>query len=155
MCAWKALNLNNRRGFCRFHLNFYNEMLSMRLPVEKITYFYGKVKFDAKKIEDVTSDSTSPSGPPCQVDDDCKTVFVSVDECKKPVCVPLEGIWGECRREPKANGEACDDGNACTLVDACLNGQCESTEDLKCDDGNSCTADKCDPDKGCIYSPVD
>jgi hypothetical protein len=75
----------------------------------------------------------------------------------------------------------CDDGNACTVGDTCVNGQClgaptpaaltcgdadvcnglEACDPgsgiclggtaLACDDGNSCTTDSCDPVTGCAH----
>ena len=48
-------------------------------------------------------------------------------------------------------GTPCDDGNACTINDTCINGVCAGTP-LVCDDGNSCTTDSCDPATGCVYT---
>ncbi|MBT9558559.1 MAG: hypothetical protein IV100_21160 [Myxococcales bacterium] len=51
------------------------------------------------------------------------------------------------------DGEACDDGSACTSEDVCVSGAC--TGRLKdCADGNPCTADACNPATGtCSASP--
>ena len=45
----------------------------------------------------------------------------------------------------------CDDGNACTQFDACINGLCLGLKKL-CDDSNACTDDSCDPKNGCVYA---
>ena len=88
-----------------------------------------------------------------------------------PVC-PLD--------EKAVNGAACDDGNKCTLTDACADGVCVgtaaggtcddsnacTTDDhfecdkcvgtpITCDDGNGCTDDVCDAAKGCTTVPND
>lgn len=44
----------------------------------------------------------------------------------------------------------CDDGNACTTGDVCLNGRCVGIP-ISCDDMNECTTDVCDPDMGCLH----
>ena len=44
----------------------------------------------------------------------------------------------------------CDDGNACTLDDQCMEGVCAGV-DAFCNDGNPCTVDICDPEEGCMY----
>jgi hypothetical protein len=49
------------------------------------------------------------------------------------------------------NGDACDDGNACTEEDTCLFGQCNSGSEKVCDDVNSCTDDSCDSGSGCTF----
>jgi hypothetical protein len=51
-------------------------------------------------------------------------------------------------------GAACDDGNACTTLDACSAGTCRGRA-VSCDDGNPCTADACDPAVGCMSSFAD
>jgi hypothetical protein len=43
---------------------------------------------------------------------------------------------------------ACDDGNPCTLDDACSLGACAAGAPKTCDDGNACTTDQCDAQSG-------
>lgn len=50
-----------------------------------------------------------------------------------------------------AEGTACDDGNACTLDDRCLEGLCQPLAPRRCDDDNACTDDTCDPLVGCVH----
>jgi hypothetical protein len=46
-------------------------------------------------------------------------------------------------------GTPCDDGDVCTVGDACDGlGGCKATGRLNCDDGNPCTRDDCDPATG-------
>jgi len=46
----------------------------------------------------------------------------------------------------------CNDGNACTFDDRCVNGQCRGTP-YTCDDGNVCTNNVCDGAGGCSFPP--
>ena len=50
---------------------------------------------------------------------------------------------------------ACDDGSACTTVDACVQGLCVGGEPLECDDANECTEDSCEALEGCVFEPVE
>jgi hypothetical protein len=47
----------------------------------------------------------------------------------------------------------CDDGNACTTNDRCLDGECVG-DPRSCDDANVCTTDSCIPATGCVYAPT-
>jgi hypothetical protein len=108
-------------------------------------------------------------GEPCVADAPCAKSAL----CQEiGFCMPTE--W-------KAPGTACDDGNPCTLGDACAGNVCQpssSQTGIPCDDGNACTAgetcqnaacsgpavvcddfspcttDSCDPIVGCIYEPA-
>jgi hypothetical protein len=70
------------------------------------------------------------------------------DPCLGQVCDPVSG----CLPTPVAS--PCDDGNACTVSDTCLDGVCASAERLACDDGDPCTTDACEPDLGCRSRPA-
>jgi len=48
------------------------------------------------------------------------------------------------------NTDACDDGDACTVTDVCLDGACTGSGAPDCDDGNLCTDDSCDSGLGCV-----
>ena len=52
------------------------------------------------------------------------------------------------------NNEACDDNNACTILDSCNAGSCSGGTVVVCDDANPCTADSCDTVNGCVFSPI-
>ena len=47
----------------------------------------------------------------------------------------------------------CNDFNACTSNDTCVDGICLG-ESVSCDDGDACTDDACDPEAGCINIPT-
>ncbi len=48
------------------------------------------------------------------------------------------------------NQAKCDDGDACTAGDGCVDGVC-SAKQLACDDGDDCTIDGCDGQGGCKH----
>ena len=52
------------------------------------------------------------------------------------------------------NTSACNDGSVCTAGEQCLNGLCQGGVPISCDDGDVCTTDTCDPQGGCIYTPI-
>ena len=54
---------------------------------------------------------------------------------------------------PAEDGEACDDGDLCTLEGTCQGGACV-TEPDPCDDNNPCTDGACHPTDGCAYAPL-
>lgn len=51
---------------------------------------------------------------------------------------------------PRQDGTQCDDGDVCTLADACQSGGCLGSPD-GCDDGSSCTMDACISGAGCQH----
>jgi hypothetical protein len=67
------------------------------------------------------------------------------EPCTGETCVPGEG----CVYRPM-EGE-CDDGNPCTLADACFEGRCKPGALDPCDDGNACTLDSCVTGVGCHH----
>jgi hypothetical protein len=71
------------------------------------------------------------------------------EPCTAHLC--QEGLG--CMPKP-LDGEPCDDANACTVSDACLDGQCQGGEPADCDDKDACTADDCGPELGCTHSLV-
>jgi hypothetical protein len=48
---------------------------------------------------------------------------------------------------------ACDDGRACNGVAACADGVCQPAAPLDCDDAERCTDDGCDDASGCQHTP--
>jgi len=63
--------------------------------------------------------------------------------CTDDSCLPDTGCVNE------NNTAVCDDGNACTVLDLCSQGECRPGVPVDCDDGNPCTDDSCDPAAGC------
>ena len=47
----------------------------------------------------------------------------------------------------------CNDFNACTSADTCVDGICLG-QGVLCDDGDVCTDDACDPEAGCVHIPT-
>ncbi len=76
----------------------------------------------------------------------CAGTAVNCDDsnvCTNDQCNAADGTcyW-------TANSAACDDGNACTAGDACVQTKCVGGAPNSCDDGNVCTTDACDPKTG-------
>ena len=95
-------------------------------------------------------------GDACTQSDNCKdslcvsgaakvcadNVLCTADTCNKTT--------GACFFDAAAmNATPCDDGNVCTLGDACANGFCSGGLAKDCNDNNVCTDDLCDKIKGC------
>ena len=77
-------------------------------------------------------------------------VTAGVEFVNDPDGPPVSFAPGDaCATAP--DGTLCDDGNACTTNDACVNGACVGGAALVCDDGNVCTDDSCDPVQGCRF----
>ena len=87
-------------------------------------------------------------GNQCVVDPITLVICPAASGCTEHACVPQTGV---CVEVKAADGTGCDDGNACTLVDQCDEGQCKGASPKICDDGNLCTSDGCDPTVGCQF----
>ncbi len=72
--------------------------------------------------------------------------------CKTVYC---ETGTGACVDENKEPATPCDDGDACTILDACFFGLCMPSASLECEDGEACTEDSCDSVEGCLYTALD
>jgi hypothetical protein len=54
-----------------------------------------------------------------------------------------------------AENDPCDDGDACTVTDACnASLECVGTGAPSCDDENPCTLDTCESPAGCAHTPM-
>jgi hypothetical protein len=49
----------------------------------------------------------------------------------------------------------CDDGNACTTDDSCVDNACVGATAVECDDDDECTSDGCDSVTGCVHVLLD
>jgi len=65
--------------------------------------------------------------------------------CTIDACDPQQGC------SFTANANTCDDKNACTTGDVCVDGVCQGQATITCDDGNMCTNDACNPTTGCSH----
>jgi len=96
------------------------------------------------------SDCVHPLKPGwCLVDDEC--IADGAASANNP-CVSCITALATDRLFPDDTGE-CDDGDACTLEDACRSGACLGSP-IDCDDGNGCTADSC-VDGECVHPATD
>jgi len=87
--------------------------------------------------DSVCCDSACGDGDP----DDCLACSVAMGAAVDGTCAPTTGFL-------------CDDGDACTDSDTCVEGAC--TGDLaSCDDENPCTVDACDVSLGCVFVQLD
>ena len=79
----------------------------------------------------------------CAVPDQCHDVGV---------CNPASGV---CGNPPKQDGVKCNDGNACTRVDACRGGACVGGDPVMCVPLNDChLAGQCNAGTGICTNPV-
>jgi len=90
-------------------------------------------------VEDVCVSGVCVGGP--------ERVCVDKSDCTNDSCQPLTG----CVFTPRTG--ACNDGDFCTVEDACQGGVCVGGPERHCDDDNVCTTDQCDSEKGCVYTP--
>ena len=73
--------------------------------------------------------------------------------CLKNAC---EQATGKCSGlKPVNEDKGCDDGDACSLNDACKAGKCVGPDKKGCDDANPCTTDVCSPKTGCDHPAAD
>ena len=111
-------------------------------------------------LEDGSCLHEAQDGAPCSDGDPC----TMGDRCSGDVCVPGPAkscddsnpcttascdAQGTCVHEPQ--DASCDDGDACTVGEVCLAGECAGLS-LDCDDGDPCTDDGCDPATGCTHA---
>ena len=105
----------------------------------------------------------SPGALPCDDSDACTTVDTCAaglcvgglaadcadnNPCNGQACDPMEGC-----SNPPLVGDACDDGDPCTLNDACDSGVCLPGKNKACDDANVCTVDSCAAG-ACVNDPT-
>ncbi len=84
---------------------------------------------NACTLGDVCGGGVCLPGAPTACDDS--------NACTSDVCVPKTGC------AHANNNFACNDGNLCTIGDACQAGACVSGNPAPCSDGNACTTDVC------------
>jgi hypothetical protein len=124
---------------------------------------------DCDDLDPCTNDSCDPAtleclhqahSDPCDDEDEC----TETDACTDGVCI---GVPKDCDDGNPCTNDACDpslaggcindnmdvpcdDGDACTEIDMCVDGECVAGDnEPDCDDHNPCTADMCDSDAGC------
>jgi N-acetylneuraminic acid mutarotase len=101
-------------------------------------------------------------GNPCTTNDAC---FNGVCTSGSPVvCQPVDGCHvagvcnpntGACSNPVKADGSACNDGNACSQTDVCKAGKCVGSNPVACAPLDPChVAGSCDPQTGQCSAPA-
>ena len=81
------------------------------------------------------------------------TVCAPPDQCHQAgTCDPASG---SCSYAARADGTACDDGNACTLTDTCMGGICTGGSAVVCSAGDAChDVGICSPITGTCSNPA-
>ena len=93
---------------------------------------------DSCTVDDNCSLGACLPGGPLDCDDD--------NQCTNDLCTKETGCLNTFMDAP------CDDGNACTEGDHCINGTCINGQPVDCGDGNPCTDDSCGDDGKCIHA---
>ena len=81
----------------------------------------------------------------------CSGAFNFCDDANPCTTDLCDVDTGECFYEPFDGG--CNDGNQCTVADACQDGVCTGAP-KDCDDGDPCTVDSCQGNGTCFAVPV-
>lgn len=114
------------------------------------------------------SNPTKPNGTACSDGNACTqtdicengacaggntVVCATPDQCHSAgVCDTRSGT---CSNPPKANGTACNDGNACTQTDTCQSGACTGASPIVCSAIDQChLAGACDATSGTCSNPI-
>jgi slime mold repeat-containing protein len=110
---------------------------------------------------DKANGSACVDGDACTQTDTCQAgvctgmnpvVCTALDQCHDAgVCDPASGT---CSNPDKANGSACNDGDACTRTDTCQAGACTGMNPVVCTALDQChDAGVCDPASGTCSNP--
>ena len=89
----------------------------------------------------------------CEVD---TSTIVDCSDLTDPPCgkYACQANNGQCISKSLPNGTPCNDSDACTTADACLNGLCRG-QITSCNDDNPCSADSCNASSGeCQFVPA-
>ena len=62
-----------------------------------------------------------------------------------------DGATGECSFVPAHESFLCDNDDACTVGDLCVDGVCTAGLGVNCNDGDPCTDDSCEAAAGCVH----
>jgi MYXO-CTERM domain-containing protein len=105
--------------------------------------------------------SPCDDGNPCSQTDTCQAgicvggnpvICAAKDSCHTAgLCNPATGM---CSEPTKADGTACDDGDACTQIDSCQAGICAGSAPVTCSAKDAChEVGACDPLSGMCNDP--
>jgi hypothetical protein len=88
----------------------------------------------------------------CQADEQCQPLVAALP-CLKAACDQQNHVCYT-TVDGQKEGLACDDGDACTGDDVCVQGVCAGAE-RSCDDQDPCTADQCSAGSGeCVHQAL-
>jgi hypothetical protein len=125
---------------------------------------------DAGTCDPATGTCSNPAKPDGATCDD-NNACTQTDTCQGGVCVggnpvtctaadqchdigTCDPATGTCSNPAKSNGAACDDGDACTRLDTCLDGACVGGDLVVCEPSDQChDAGVCDPATGACSNP--
>ncbi len=98
-------------------------------------------------VRPMSPNNCNPMPDPCDI---CVTCcFDPPNPCDAKACANLACVT-------VYPTSPCDDGNACTEGDTCVQGMCQSGGPIGCGNGDMCTIVlECDPVLGCLILPVD
>ncbi|MDI1436440.1 kelch repeat-containing protein, partial [Polyangium sorediatum] len=113
-------------------------------------------------------DAAQPNGTGCNDGNACTQNDTCMSGACSPgspiVCVPLDAchiagmcnpMTGVCSNPSKADGSACNDGNACTKTDQCAAGVCTGMAPVECAPLDAChEAGTCNPASGMCSNPA-
>ena len=99
------------------------------------------------------ADALCSDGDACTWGDHCadkQCVFAGPLDCDDGNACTDDSCDSESGCVNTPNQAGCDDKDACTLTDVCVNGECVGSNLDLCDDENVCTDDYCDMESGCV-----
>jgi hypothetical protein len=114
------------------------------------------------EYDDLLDGSPCDDGNPCTLNDTCQGglcvsgtphVCQPMGQCyEEGVCNPVSA---QCEYALKADGTPCDDGNLCTRIDTCQQGQCIGGDPVICTASDEChEAGICNPGTGICSDPA-
>ncbi len=110
----------------------------------------------AKGCEHLANESECDDGESCTVGDACSLGAClpggpldcnDDNQCTTDLCTKETGCLNTFIDAP------CDDGDACTEGEHCINGNCLNGLPINCDDDNPCTNDLCGETGKCLHTP--
>ncbi len=113
------------------------------------TCLEGECLFPADVVDDMLTPDDALAGEtalPACTPDACATARGDAPACRRWECATDLCVLAQVQ-----NGTPCTDYNACTIADACQEGQCIGAQD-DCDDNFNCTIDQCDASAGCSHT---
>lgn len=167
--AWTTLNfpVNNALITSLLRAGYSDLVITLALNVPSPnaqTYYVDNLRF----VPVATNGCTGrPNGTACSDGNGCTTG----ETCQANVCQPKSTVTcaapdqchtagtcnpttGACQYPTKADGAACDDGNACTQADTCQAGTCQGASPVVCAASDQChIAGTCDPHTGACSNP--